>query len=132
MDEDVSRLADSLLRQETPGGWQRRWDGPEDPVNYIRAICSKAKQVQKWNDLANQGALLQNELYLSDLFHPDTFLGALRQLASREHGVPMDELKLISSWARGGLTSKAKVPIRVAGIMLEGLKILVPVHMKET
>lgn len=120
MDEDVSRLADSLLRQETPDGWQRRWEGPEDPIRYIRAICSKCARVQKWAELcgSGSGSLLQGELDLSDLFHPDTFLGALRQLASRLHGVPMDELRLVNSWSRGGVPSKSS--IRAAGLLLEG------------
>ncbi len=65
-------------------------------------------------------ALLQTELDLSDLLHPDTFLGALRQLASRLYGVPMDELRLDNTWARGGGSSRAKASIRVAGMLLEG------------
>ncbi len=65
-------------------------------------------------------ALLQTELDLSDLLHPETFLGALRQLASRMYGVPMDELRLDNTWARGGGSSKAKASIRVAGMLLEG------------
>ena len=84
LDERVARLADSLLRQETPGDWQKRWDGPENPLDYINTVCSKAEEVQKWHSAANQqgGSVLQGELDLSDLFHPDTFLGALRQMTA--------------------------------------------------
>ena len=63
--------------------------------------------------------MLQRELDLSDLFNPDTFLGALRQLTAREYHVSMDELKFSNAWSRGGVTS-AKIPIRVSGLLIEG------------
>jgi len=62
---------------------------------------------------------MQTELDLSDLFHPETFLGALRQTTSRAYGVSMDTLELVNSWDRSGV-SGAKLSIRSSGIMLEG------------
>jgi dynein heavy chain 2 len=67
--------------------------------------------VQQWKSLSDNGSLLQRELDLSDLFNPDTFLGALRQLTAREFRVSMDELKLSNAWSRGGIAG-AKIPIR--------------------
>ena len=69
--------------------------------------------------MADNGSLLQKELDLSDLFNPDTFLGALRQLTAREHGLSMDELKFSNAWSRGGVTG-AKLPIKVTGLLIEG------------
>ena len=37
VDESVSKLADKLMSQETPPGWQSLWEGPEDPIEYIKA-----------------------------------------------------------------------------------------------
>ncbi len=119
LDETVAALADSLLRHETPGRWQKAWDGPEDPLEYVQTLCHKADRVQQWHDLARQDALLRGDLTLSDLFHPDTFLGALRQLTSRQYGTAMDELRLVNAWSQGGL-SGAKLVVRVTGLMLEG------------
>ena len=119
LDEKVSRLADALLRQETPAKWLKMWDGPEDPVEYIQTVVGKANEVQKWLGRVDSGSLLTGDLDLADLFHPDTFLGALRQLTAREFGMPMDELKLANSWNRSGLTG-AKISISVVGMMLEG------------
>jgi len=38
VDEKVSRLADNLMRQATPPAWQKVWEGPEEPAEYIKAI----------------------------------------------------------------------------------------------
>ena len=117
LDEKVSKLADSLLRQETPGNWNKMWDGPEDPMDYLQVIVQKSNEVQKWKSMTDQ--LLHQELDLSDLFNPETFLGALRQLTAREYGLPMDELRFANAWGRGTVPG-ASVPIKVGGLMIEG------------
>ena len=33
LDETVSKLADFLMRQQTPPMWQNLWEGPEDPMD---------------------------------------------------------------------------------------------------
>ena len=123
LDEAVSKLADFLMRQETPSLWQKLWEGPEDPMDYIKVIVAKVNRVEKWSSNAN--SLLQSNsnedpLDLSDLFHPDTFLGAFRQATARHYGVSMESLKLINSWStgssnRGGVATTAKLPIKVTG-----------------
>jgi dynein heavy chain 2 len=125
LDEAVSKLADFLMKQETPSSWQKSWEGPEDPMDYIKVIVAKVNRVEKWSAKAN--SLLQansNEepLDLSDLFHPDTFFGAFRQATARHYSVSMESLKLINSWStgssnRGGVATTAKLPIRVTGII---------------
>ena len=119
LDSKVSLLAGHLLQGETPVSWQGRWQGPEEPMDYIRTIVHKAGEARKWVGKAESGSLLREPLDLSDLFHPDTFLSALAQEAAREHGVSMSSLRLASSWARGGV-SGAKVSVRVAGLQIEG------------
>jgi dynein heavy chain 2 len=119
LDEKVSQLAESLMGQETPGKWQKMWDGPEDPMVYLKAVVDKATAVQKWNSSVERGNLLNSEVDLSDLFNPGTFLGALRQRTAREYKISMDELKFSNSWSRGGVAN-AKIPVKVTGIMIEG------------
>lgn len=51
---------------------------------------------------------------LSDLFHPETFLNALRQRSARQLKHAIDEMKLVSSFEQG------KVNIQ-AGVQLDGL-----------
>ena len=77
LDEKVNSLAKSLMRQETPGKWQKMWDGPEDPMMYIKIVVEKATAVQSWNNAVERNRLLDTELNLSDLFNPATFLGKI-------------------------------------------------------
>ena len=119
LDEKVSNLAGALMRQETPARWQKMWDGPEDPMMYVRVVVEKANAVQTWNSAVDSGKLLKNELNLADLFNPGTFLGALRQLTARQCQLSMDELKLANSWSRGGINN-AKLGVKITGIRMEG------------
>ncbi len=41
VDEKVSRLADNLMKQQTPAAWQKMWEGPEEPVQYITTIVTR-------------------------------------------------------------------------------------------
>ncbi|TRY83670.1 hypothetical protein DNTS_027964 [Danionella cerebrum] len=76
---DVHKLATALLNQECPLSWQKRWEGPEEPMQYLRAVVSRALAIQSWVERAERSSLLTETLDLSELFHPDTFLNALRQ-----------------------------------------------------
>ena len=119
LDEKVSKLASSLLKQETPASWHKLWSGPENPMDYIKTIVYKALEIQKWVSKMEQGSLLKDNLDLADLFNPDTFLSALAQQSAREYNISMTSLKLATSWSRGGV-SGAKVSIKVGSLQLEG------------
>jgi dynein heavy chain 2 len=59
------------------------WEGPIDPLQFVRDVVSRALAVQGWMQKSIQGQLLQDNLNLSELFHPDTFLSALKQQTAR-------------------------------------------------
>lgn len=63
--------------------WQKMWEGPGDPMLYLRSLMARALAVQRWNQRASQGSLLREPVDLSDLFHPDTFLSSLKQQTAR-------------------------------------------------
>ncbi|XP_039269307.2 cytoplasmic dynein 2 heavy chain 1-like [Styela clava] len=115
---DVQKMANSLLLQETPLKWQAGWEGPDDPMQYMHTIIAKAMAIQGWVSKAERGTILKEDLDLADLFHPNTFLNALRQQAARDSKTSMDELKFVCSW-KGSLTG-AKNPVRIGGLQLEG------------
>ena len=71
------------LYLQSPQSWLNKWDGPEDPLLYLRGLIARAVAIQSWVERAESGRLLQDTLDLSDLFHPDTFLNALRQQTAR-------------------------------------------------
>ncbi|KAK3100036.1 hypothetical protein FSP39_013759 [Pinctada imbricata] len=116
--KEVQNLAAALLNQETPLNWLDKWDGPEDPIQYLRGLIARAVAIQKWVEKADNGSLLRDTLDLSELFHPDTFLNALRQQTAREIGCSMDSLKFACSW-RGNIQG-AKSMVKIGGLQLEG------------
>ena len=79
----------------------------------------KVNEIQKWSSKIEQGSLLKENIDLSDLFHPDTFLSALAQQTAREYGVSMSDLKLQSSWSRGGMPG-VKLSVKIHALELEG------------
>ena len=68
---------------QTPMSWLSKCDGPEDPLSYLRGLVNRAIAIQSWVERAESGRLLSETLDLSELFHPDTFLNALRQQTAR-------------------------------------------------
>ena len=68
---------------QTPMSWLGKWDGPEDPILYLRTLVARTQAIQGWVKKAESKSLLSETLDLSELFHPDTFLNALRQLTAR-------------------------------------------------
>ncbi|KAJ7371975.1 Cytoplasmic dynein 2 heavy chain 1 [Desmophyllum pertusum] len=76
-------LAGALLKQEVPVSWSSRLEGPEDPIRWLRALVAKTLALGSWAEKCSSDSLLRDGLDLSDLFHPDTFLNALRQQTAR-------------------------------------------------
>ncbi|XP_019385809.1 PREDICTED: cytoplasmic dynein 2 heavy chain 1 [Crocodylus porosus] len=118
LSSEVQRLASALLNQKCPLAWQNKWEGPEDPLQYLRGLVSRALAIQNWVDKAEKQTLLSDTLDLSELFHPDTFLNALRQETARVMGFSMDSLKFTASWK--GRIQEAKLQVKISGLQLEG------------
>ncbi|XP_030632529.1 cytoplasmic dynein 2 heavy chain 1 [Chanos chanos] len=115
---DVHKLATALLNQECPLSWQAKWEGPDDPMQYLRAVVARALAIQGWVERADRQSLLADTLDLSDLFHPDTFLNALRQETARCVACSMDSLKFVTSWKSH--IAEAKLQVKIGGLQLEG------------
>lgn len=115
---DTQALAAALMNQETPIKWLEKWDGPEDPIQFIRGLVSRTQAVLEWVEWAEQNSLLDQVLDLSDLFHPDTFLNAFRQQTARAVKCSMDTLKFACSWQQP--VPGAHNSVRIGGLLLEG------------
>ena len=73
-----------VLPLQVPLSWYNLWEGPDDPTLYLRSLVAKALALGAWEEKGRAGALLQEgALDLSELFHPNTFLNALRQQTAR-------------------------------------------------
>ena len=69
---------------QIPALWLNVWDGPSEPPQYLRLLVAKTLALGLWEEKAMTGQLLdKSTLDLSELFHPDTFLNALRQQTAR-------------------------------------------------
>ena len=92
--------AQELLAGHVPADWEDRWEGPEKPTSWMRAVVQRKKALVHWETKAIRRTLLDDPLDLSDLFKPGTFLNALRQQTSRKLGCSMDMLQVsaISLW----------------------------------
>ena len=90
--------ATELLKGAIPATWESKWEGPSNPSQWISIVNKKAMALLNWMMKSQQGQLLESSLNLSDLFHPETFLNALRQRSARQLKIAIDELKLVSSF----------------------------------
>ncbi|CAG0883700.1 unnamed protein product [Cyprideis torosa] len=118
----VASMAKELMKQETPTSWASAWNGPTDPMAYLRSVVLKANAIGKWVQWAEQNTLTNQTLDLGELLNPNTFLTALRQQTARTYNgqIAMDGLVLSNSWGSG--ISGAKLPIRIGGLLLEGCR----------
>lgn len=110
--------ATMLMKGQVPPSWETQWEGPENPSDWIRVVNKKATALLGWLQRIQQKQLLERPVNLSDLFHPETFLNALRQRSARKLKLAIDELKLVSAFETN------KVPrdncIQVEGLWLQG------------
>ncbi|XP_009895076.2 cytoplasmic dynein 2 heavy chain 1 [Dryobates pubescens] len=118
LSSEVQRLASALLNQKCPITWQSKWEGPEDPLQYLRSLVARALAIQNWVEKAEKQKLLSDTLDLSELFHPDTFLNALRQETARIMSCSVDSLKFTASWK--GRIQEGKLQVKISGLQLEG------------
>lgn len=67
--------------------WYELWEGPDDPVIYLRSLVAKTLALSVWEEKGRGKTLLQGQgqgaLDPAELFHPDTFFNALRQKTAR-------------------------------------------------
>jgi len=115
---EVQSDAGAIMEQTTPMKWVKMWAGPDDPMQYLHALVAKTMALQGWVEKVERGSLLSSEVNLSDLFHPNTFLNAIRQKTARLSKVSMDELRLVCSWI--GKVNGAKYQVKVCGLQIEG------------
>ncbi|GLI62890.1 cytoplasmic dynein 1b heavy chain [Volvox africanus] len=120
----------ALLSDTVPGAWDSAWEGPESPMDYCRTVVAKALAIEgHWQrcQQPGSGGLLDGSsgagpLELSSVFHPGTFLNALRQQSARALGCSMDTLKPVTSWDASRLhsISGAAPVVLLGGMIIQG------------
>jgi len=75
----IINSVDNKYIHQTPQKYHDRREHLIDPLRYLRAVVSKAKAMQQIKSLTRDRDIFSQTINLSDLFHSDTFLNALRQ-----------------------------------------------------
>jgi len=114
----IESEATALLKREVPEAWCSFWEGPDNSQDWLIKFERKASALLTWVDRIQSGSLLESNLDLSQLFHPETFFNALRQKSGRSLVCPIDELKLISTFERKSIGTKSVVHLE--GMYLQG------------
>lgn len=114
----IESEATALLKREVPEGWCKFWEGPDNPQDWLVKFERKASAILSWVERVSNGSLLESNLNLSDLFHPETFFNALRQKSGRALKCPIDDLKLVSTFEKKALGGK--IAVHLEGMYLQG------------
>lgn len=112
---DIESDAKALLQNIVPDSWSGMWEGPSSPVPWLRALVRRTNALKKWVEGIRTGNLFSDSIALGELFHPETFLNALRQLTSRKLSTPMEQLKLLTTF-----DSNIQNGIQLKGLLLQG------------
>ena len=116
---ELQEIGLSLMKDETPSKWLKIWEGPENALVYMKQAVNKVIIIQQLREKLAVGVLFKNAFSLSDLYHPITFLNALRQQTSRILKKPMDTLILMPSWGENVL-NECPLKANINGILIQG------------
>ena len=118
----IQSNAGALLSNTVPMAWEKKWEGPENPQAWMKAVVLKKVALAGWSQkvdsLRSGGGGASVSLNLSELFSPGTFLMALRQQTARVARLQMDSLVLSSSF--GDELARAPLPVMITGLLLQG------------
>jgi len=122
----IQHAATSLLSGAVPTGWRRLWEqGPEKPQAWLRDLVTKRVSLGKWKAALSKGGsanLLASPLNLGELFHPATFINALRQQTARKLGTAIDLVKMVCSWDKDlrRMSGGCPLPCTLTNMLLQG------------
>jgi dynein heavy chain 2 len=102
-----------------PTKWEKMWEGPEMPIDWLRAVLNRKIALKNWVANASSGGMLRNALKLSELLQPGTFLNAVRQETARVTKLPLDSLIQFSAWDRQ-LLEGFPIIVELKGLYIQG------------
>ncbi|KAJ3022561.1 Cytoplasmic dynein 2 heavy chain 1 [Thoreauomyces humboldtii] len=115
---DIVAVAHELLKNETPKSWMNSWEGPETAQLFLREAIFNSIAVNQWREKSEAGILFGESIKMAGFFNPVTFLNALRQHTSRILHIPIDDLRLATTWGEGPASNLTTVTID--GLLLQG------------
>ena len=116
----IQTNAETMIVGWVPGKWEKKWEGPEAPLPWLKALITRKIALKKWMQDALADKILNDvPLRLNELLHPGTFLNAVRQQTARVSKQPLDSLKMVSCFDKT-LIEKFPLYIRVEGLFMQG------------
>lgn len=67
-----------LIKDQVPAKWTNLWEGPDSVSLWLKGFSKRIIALKKWIEKTNSKSLLQDAVNLSELYHPEVFLNALR------------------------------------------------------
>ncbi|EGR28544.1 hypothetical protein IMG5_173090 [Ichthyophthirius multifiliis] len=118
---EIQAIGYELMLGNVPQKWSQVWEGPDNCTSWLKGFCSRVYQLKKWIESLKNQQLLEKPLNLSDLFHPEIFLNAVRQKTARNIQVPLNELKIVASLQENII--QADIIVKIKGVLLQGCSI---------
>lgn len=112
---ELEELGIALIKGEAIGKWRKIWEGPDLITEWLKIFVGKLNNVVKWRQLTENGKLLGEELDLSEVYRPEIFLNALKQRIGRETKIPVNQLKIKSSFSK-----PAEISVKIKNLILQG------------
>ncbi|KAG6550186.1 hypothetical protein Mapa_008144 [Marchantia paleacea] len=98
MSQRASDDCQRLVSGHVPECWTNLWEGPNEPLEYLKAVLQRASGISKYRDLRSTNGLQVEALDPSTFFNPKAFLSAVCQQAAWSLHTTLDRLKLITVW----------------------------------
>ncbi|KAI6655602.1 cytoplasmic dynein 2 heavy chain 1-like [Oopsacas minuta] len=115
--QNVYNISISLMKHTVPSSWSEKWDGPNDPLQYLKIIVRKTLAINCWIKNLESGIFFDSLLNLSDILSPSSFLYVFRQHTSRVSHLSIDDLTFTCRWSSRG---KSDVSLHITGLHIEG------------
>ena len=77
----ILKISRSLWYGKTPSEWQDIWEGPTDPLAYLKAVSSRYGLI---SEIRAKNSIFDSPMTLSSVFRPKTLLNAFRQKVCRQ------------------------------------------------
>lgn len=116
--------ATALMRGVVPDAWESIWEGPADPLEYIRATAARVSATPELMEALSKSTLVgrgATPVSAGVLFSVAAFVSALRQRAARSAQVGVDALQLLTVWNPERLPATVATSVAATGAALEGL-----------
>jgi len=112
-----------LAANETPESWLNVFEtGPERADHFVRVLDTMMRELETYLS-GNSGNSALDRFNFSHFLRPASLLNCLRQKASRELNVAIDETRMASTWKSKSHSSgkgREQLSFTILGLILEG------------